>query len=121
VSGNGSAELVAADQGQEGDALAWLVTETPAPPRTPAELVREAVEQHLPGAVDGLARLASSATDEDIRLRAIRVLLDLASLLGVIQPGAGSLESFMRSLTGSGGPVAAPPRGGAGQVPGRED
>jgi hypothetical protein len=122
VSG-GSAEPVA-NQGQheelEGEVLDWLAADTLEPPQTAAELVRGAVERHLPGAVDGLARLASSATDEDVRLRAIRAMLDLAVVLGVIEPGAGSLEAFVRSLGGSGrAVVAALPA--PGQVPGRED
>jgi hypothetical protein len=111
---NGSAELAVPEQ---GEVLDWLVAERLEPPRTPAELVRQAVEQQLPGAVDGLARLAASATDEDVRLRAIKAMLDLATVLGIIAPGAGTLESFVRSLTSSGGGAMV----AMAAIPGRED
>jgi hypothetical protein len=86
----------------EGEALDWLAAPRMTPPQTPAELVRSAVESHLPAAVDGLARLGTSATDEDVRLRSIRALLDLATVLGIIEPGAGTLEAMVRSMTSSG-------------------
>jgi hypothetical protein len=111
-----STELVAAEQAAEGEVLDWLAADKLEPPRTPAELVRAAVEQQLPLAVDALGRLVTSATDEEVRLKAIKAMLDLATVLGVIEPGAGTLESLVRSLGASGGGMVA-----MAAIPGRED
>jgi hypothetical protein len=98
----------------EGAELDWLTAETLPPPKTPGELVRVAVEQKLPEAVDGLAGLAASAKDEAVRLRAIQAMIDLAAVLGIIDAGSGVIEGFFRAMTGTGQLAAIQP-------PGRED
>jgi hypothetical protein len=97
-----------------GAELEWLTAETLPPPKTPGELVRVAVEQKLPEAVDGLAGLAASAKDEAVRLRAIQALIDLAAVLGIIDAGSGVIEGFFRAMTGGAAASAITP-------PGRED
>jgi hypothetical protein len=100
-----------------GVELDWLTSDHLPPPKTPGELVRVAVEQKLPEAVDGLAGLAASAKDEAVRLRAIQAMIDLAAVLGIIDAGSGVIEGFFRAMTGGGAGGSV----GAIGPPGRED